>query len=142
MGNDKYQSDLNKRFVALVEALGYSGYSFSAFAQITQSTFSNIRLGRTKPKVEVIEKLVREHSNVNLDWLFTGKGSMLMGKGREVDSNTDLRKQVNKLEKLVKKSMVNQMERNVTVDEFINEIDARVVKLERTKKRRSAAKKG
>lgn len=134
---------LNERFLEVVSALGFTGYSFSAKMNISQATFSNIRYGRRKPNIELIQRLLEENPEVDADWLMLGKGAMFR-KVRKGNTSGKLG-QMDRLEQLMRKSVGIQMERSIIVDGSISDMEERLKKIERSlsalKKPRKTAKR-
>lgn len=67
---------LNQRFIQVMEALGYTGYSFSRRLSTSEAVISNVRLGKDPPNIQLVQGLLKEHEEVDPGWLRTGKGQM------------------------------------------------------------------
>jgi len=69
----------HKRFKIMRTYLGLSQTSIAELFQVSQKTVSNWERGRNEPFLHV---LARFHNNyaININWLVTGDGEMLLGK--------------------------------------------------------------
>ena len=62
------------------------GVSLNAFAQeigVNRSTVSHILMGRNKPSVEVLQKILKRFPELSSDWLLLGNGAMYVQKATE-----------------------------------------------------------
>jgi hypothetical protein len=74
----KKKSELSKRFLIAIDALGKTGYQISKdVPEISNSTLTHIRNGRNEPSKSIIEAFLSHFSEVNKVWLLTGEGEML-----------------------------------------------------------------
>lgn len=65
----------------LRDVVKFYRYTQDEFAEIigtSKANLFNYFADKTKPNIEVIAKLKNKHANLNLDWLITGKGEMLI----------------------------------------------------------------
>jgi transcriptional regulator with XRE-family HTH domain len=65
-------------------------YTQDEFAQIigtSKANLFNYFADKTKPNIEVIAKLKKKHANLNLEWLITGKGDMLLKRSSNPDDD-------------------------------------------------------
>jgi len=133
--------ELNARFLEVVKTLGYTGYSFSAKMDISQATFSNIRYGRRKPNIELVQKLVQQNPEIDADWLLLGQGTMFRKNKRSGSGSNSKDARFDRLETLIRKSIGLQMERSLLVDESMNDLEERMRAIEMNmKKARPKAK--
>lgn len=121
-----------------MEALGYTGYSFSRKLSTSEAVISNVRLGKNPPNVQLVQGLLKEHEDVDPGWLLTGKGQMFRKGGgdglgpEKVQELTELFDQrFDELVKLMKRSLASQLERNALVDEAISGLEKQVGELRR-----------
>lgn len=70
--------DLSSRLKQVRESLKMSQTQMSKLLSIGQSTLSQLETGNSSPSFEVLNKLA-ERADVNLNWLVTGSGDMLVG---------------------------------------------------------------
>ena len=59
-------------FVKLLQSRGISSYKLSKETGISQTTLSNWKSGRSKPKMDVMQKIA-DYFNVSLDYIMTGE---------------------------------------------------------------------
>lgn len=130
---------LNVRFIQVMEALGYTGYSFSRKLSTSEAVISNVRLGKNPPNVLLIRDLLKEHEDVDPGWLLTGKGQMFRKGGQSEPSDSDLSEMTASLDrrfdevvKLLKRSIAAQVERNAMVDESISALEHQVEALQKS----------
>lgn len=57
-----------ERFVQLLQEHGMTAYRVSKETGVTQTTLSDWKTGRAKPKTETLKKIA-DYFNVSLDWL-------------------------------------------------------------------------
>jgi predicted transcriptional regulator len=129
---------LNLRFIQVMEALGHTGYSLSRKLETSEAVISNIRLGKNPPNIQLVRDLLKEYEEVDPGWLLTGKGRMLAQPVPQVESAapvTDLTQRMDarfdELEKLLKRALSTQVERNTLVDESISELEKQLDALTR-----------
>lgn len=85
------ENAINKRVIELIRHLDISGNEFAKRIGIPQTTFSNIINRDSDIKAGIIESIVTQFGDISLDWLITGKGSMLKSEDslpRTVENNT------------------------------------------------------
>jgi transcriptional regulator with XRE-family HTH domain len=129
----KKVDSLNVRFIQVMEALGYTGYSFSRKLSTSEAVISNVRLGKNPPNILLIRDLLKEHEDVDPGWLLTGKGQMFrrMGQGEPsepalAEMTAALDRRFDEVVKLLKRSIAAQVERNAMVDESISTLESQV----------------
>ena len=78
----------------LQKVMNYYGESASSFAEkigVQRSSISHILSGRNKPSLDFILKIISSFPEVDLYWLFNGKGEFpSKGKFEETKQETDL----------------------------------------------------
>lgn len=78
----------------LQKVMDYYGESASSFAEkigVQRSSISHILSGRNKPSLDFILKIISSFPEVDLYWLFNGKGEFpSKGKFEEMQKETDL----------------------------------------------------
>jgi len=70
--------EINTRILQLVNYFGLSNNKFAAEIGISSSRMSNIATSRNKPDSEMLSKIAVKYTNVNMAWILTGKGEMLI----------------------------------------------------------------
>lgn len=77
--------DVNSR---ILEIVGESGLTSAQFAQkinTSGAVISHISKGRNKPNLELLIKVLRVYTNVNIEWLVLGKGAKKLKKDKPLD---------------------------------------------------------
>lgn len=135
----KRRSDLNSRFIEVMERLGHSGYSFSRELGTSEAVISNIRNGKNPPNINLVERMLHKYEEVDPDWLLAGRGRMFRreagatalvngGVGKEL--LPAMNERLIRLEKLMEKALAGQLERNILTDESVSDLERQVVVLE------------
>ena len=121
-----------------MEVLGHTGYSFSKELGTSEAVISNIRKEKNPPNVQLIERLLNKYEEIDPEWLLSGRGRMLRMRSDQavVESEAlsilrQLDDRVKKLEGLLQRSIKNQLNRSVMVDEVFNDVQQQLVQLER-----------
>lgn len=72
-------SDLSKRFLLVIDKMGYSHYKIAKETKaISNSILTHIKNGRSDPSIRVICALLEKFPNIDANWLLTGKGPMFL----------------------------------------------------------------
>mgnify|MGYP003625025450 CR=1 FL=1 len=71
--------DIALRIKELIENQGLSNKEFAKRLSINPSIISHILSGRNKVSLQVVEQIVKEFTNVSLDYLLLGTGSLFKG---------------------------------------------------------------
>lgn len=77
----------------LMEAEGLSPARFADEIGVQRSSISHIISGRNKPSYDFIMKIMNRFEGINVEWLLTGKGSMIKGQdmsNRDIFGTEDL----------------------------------------------------
>ncbi len=74
----------NERLKSIREFIGLNQVSFAELFEVSQRTLSNWETGRNEPSLNVLQKLHLDY-NVNLNWLLTGQGQMILDSSDNVD---------------------------------------------------------
>ena len=76
---DNDLSDLSKRFLYVIDKIGYSHYKIAKETKvISNAILTHIKNGRSEPSIRVICALLEHFPNINANWLLTGKGMMFL----------------------------------------------------------------
>lgn len=67
---------MNRRLLLFLQAQNITQSQFADTLAVARGSVSHILAGRNKPGYEFLESLALHYPNLNIDWLFTGKGSM------------------------------------------------------------------
>lgn len=68
---------VSSRIKELIDQQAVTNADFAAKASIPAATISHILSGRNKASLSVLERIALEYTNVNLDYLLTGRGELL-----------------------------------------------------------------
>lgn len=71
--------DIALRIKELIENQGLSNKEFAKRLSINPSIISHILSGRNKVSLQVVEQIVKKFTNVSLDYLLLGSGSLFKG---------------------------------------------------------------
>ncbi|MCR5408695.1 MAG: helix-turn-helix domain-containing protein [Bacteroidales bacterium] len=67
---------MNRRLLLFLQAQNITQSQFADTLSVARGSVSHILSGRNKPGYEFLESLALHYPTLNMDWLFTGKGSM------------------------------------------------------------------
>lgn len=73
------------RFEKLLKTLNHNGKTLAEALEVSQPLISQIISGKRGITKFLVEKLTARYSNVNLNWLYTGNGSMFLNDEKTVD---------------------------------------------------------
>lgn len=69
---------INQNIIQFIDFIGLNRYKFSKKTGISESVLLNIYKGKNKPSVDILEKILNIYPALNLNWLFTGNGNILL----------------------------------------------------------------
>jgi len=69
--------EINDRLRILMDNYELSSSQFADKLEIQRSAISHLLSGRNKPSILILEKIIRYFPDVDINWLITGKGSIL-----------------------------------------------------------------
>ena len=76
---------MNRRLLQFLQAQNITQTQLADTLSVARGSVSNILSGRNKPGYDFLESLLLHYPALNLEWLMTGRGSMI----REAGSNDD-----------------------------------------------------
>lgn len=79
---------MNKRLKQIIEYYGITPHKFSQKIGLSEGTIRKILSANTSIKSENLEKLAQTFTEINLDWLITGRGEMLFSEHTTKDDHT------------------------------------------------------
>lgn len=85
--SEQTEDTINDRLRLLLDLFNMKAGQFSRELGISETTIRNYIDRTSKPSSDVIEKIVKTYSNVNLEWLVTGLGNPLLGRNRDYEKN-------------------------------------------------------
>ncbi len=65
---------MKERIIQLMDLLGMNPTQFANAIGVQRTTIQHIISGRNEPSLKIISSIYQCFSNLNLDWLLTGKG--------------------------------------------------------------------
>ncbi len=68
-----------------MEHLQLSASEFANEIGISKAMLSSIKTDRTKPSLQLVEKIKAKYTNVSLNWIILGKGDMFEKGGRYIE---------------------------------------------------------
>ncbi|MFK7948171.1 MAG: helix-turn-helix domain-containing protein [Saprospiraceae bacterium] len=87
---------VNERFKRFLQHKGLSQTDFSQITGYGEKSLSNFLTGRVKyPKIDLIDAVIRNFSELNLTWLFTGEGEMFTNE--KLISSNELKQELDNL---------------------------------------------
>ncbi|MBK8613532.1 MAG: helix-turn-helix transcriptional regulator [Flavobacteriales bacterium] len=141
---EKKLPPLNQRFVDAMERLGLSGYALSKALGTSEAVISHIRNGKNPPNILLVQELLNKYEELDPDWLLSGRGKMFrrpnaMGLADALPVSREggisvqaLDERLERMERLMQRSVEAQMERNVLVDEAVSDLEKQVGRLEKS----------
>lgn len=70
------ENSVNNRIRLVYKSLNITLKSFSEKANISEGSLKNMFSRGTKPSFDILEKIANAYSQISMDWLITGQGSM------------------------------------------------------------------
>jgi transcriptional regulator with XRE-family HTH domain len=67
---------INERFLIILDKLNISAYKMAKELGSSEAVLSNIKNGKNKPSIEIIEKILNNYKVINPRWLLIGEGEM------------------------------------------------------------------
>jgi len=67
---------MNDRIKLIIESRNLTASKFADEVGVQASSISHILSGRNKPSLEFIQKILNSYSDINYEWLISGKGTM------------------------------------------------------------------
>ena len=68
--------NMEKRFKKWMDSKGISAIKLAANINVSRAAISHILSGRNKPSIDILNKILKEYSEFNLNWLISGVGQM------------------------------------------------------------------
>lgn len=129
---------LNGRFIEVMLSLGHTGYSLSKELGTSEAVISYIRNRKQPPSIQLIRELLIKHSDIDPDWLLFGRGQMkrmTVLTESHAQIATDLLKRIEQslhyIVQRIDQALVAQLERTVTADELVADLEDRITSLEK-----------
>lgn len=80
-------SNMINRIRQIMEDQHLTQQSFADFIQVSPASLSSIFNERTRPTLQIVEKIKSKIPNINTDWLMFGSGSMYTTSSEEGDTS-------------------------------------------------------
>jgi hypothetical protein len=93
---------------SLIEALGLNPFQFSQGLGVSSTQIYNCLNGRNAPSFDLLSKIAITYPTVNIVWLLTGKGMILINGNEEVKENVNMMERIKTLEEMVNKLSSNR----------------------------------
>lgn len=87
------------RFIEIRKNFFKNQTDMASIFNVSKQTISDYERGRTFPKPDILEKLTTEY-NINLNWLLTGKGNMLLTDTEKASTTQQIQELNNKIKEL------------------------------------------
>jgi transcriptional regulator with XRE-family HTH domain len=140
---EKKLPPLNQRFMEAMERLGLSGYALSKALGTSEAVISHIRNGKNPPNILLVHDLLNKYEELDPEWLLIGRGKMFRrpGGGGQLETSPSkesgfsvqaLDERLERMERLMQRSVEAQLERNVLVDESVSDLEKQVERLEKS----------
>ena len=81
--------ELTERIQELIEQTGLSNKSFAEKVGVSPAIISHITSGRNKPSLNLIQQITNVYTNVNIDYLLSGRGSLYSQQGERHQKSID-----------------------------------------------------
>ncbi|MFA5426670.1 MAG: helix-turn-helix transcriptional regulator [Sulfurimonas sp.] len=76
--------EMHERLKLIREKIGLNQIAFAEVLSLSRRTLSNWETGRNEPSLSVLQKISRDY-NINMNWLITGDGKMILDKSDNID---------------------------------------------------------
>ena len=92
-------NQIKDRILRLLNEENLSSSKFADILNVQRSSISHIISGRNKPSLDFIQKVLRNFSQINPDWLILGKGEMyIQEQQKEFSFDSPLDRKTEKIE--------------------------------------------
>ena len=71
------ENDIATRIDTILSEFQLAPSAFADAIQIPRAVMSHILSRRNKPSLEVVQKILKQYTQINTDWLLTGTGTMI-----------------------------------------------------------------
>ncbi|MGY8932127.1 MAG: helix-turn-helix domain-containing protein [Flavobacteriales bacterium] len=69
---------MEKRFQKWLDSEDLSATQLSNNINVSRATISHILTGRNKPSIDILDKILNKYPNINLNWLVSGIGKVIV----------------------------------------------------------------
>ena len=76
---------MKNQLIKLLSQYGLSATRFADEIGVQRSSISHILSGRNKPSYDFIMRIVDKYPEIDVSWLLTGKGNMIVKKSNDTD---------------------------------------------------------
>jgi len=109
---------MNERVLRIIDHLRISKSAFAQSIGVNPSVISHISSGRNKVGVDVLESIARKYSEISLQWLLTGEGSMIKSASDTGELKSDLRGLRSQILELEAQLAVSKAELEVLIKKY------------------------
>ena len=127
-----------------MERLGLSGYALSKALGTSEAAISHIRNGKNPPNILLVQELLKKYEELDAGWFLSGRGKMFrrtsaaaheesgtMSKEHGITMKA-LVERLERMERLVQRSVKAQLERNVLMDASVSDLEKQMGRLEKS----------
>lgn len=107
--------DFVKRLQKVIKYYGESASSFAEKIGVQRSSISHILSGRNKPSLDFILKILSAYPEVDLYWLFNGKGTF----PNEAKTNPPEQKQEKTPTSIPEEKVLTEIKKDKTIDRIV-----------------------
>lgn len=76
-----------ERILSIMDYYKVSSIQFSQETDIPPATISNLKNKKTKPTLDIVDKIIKRYQEIDEIWLLTGSGNMLKSSNKKNDVN-------------------------------------------------------
>lgn len=74
-----------ERILSIMDYYKVSSIQFSQETDIPPATISNLKNKKTKPTLDIVDKIIKRYQEIDEIWLLTGSGNMLKSSNKKND---------------------------------------------------------
>lgn len=115
-----------QRLKLVIKHYRYTQDEFAGIIGTSKTNLFNYFADKTKPNIEVMAKLNRKFPDLDIVWLITGEGNMLIHKDLHSDNNQNIVSEPESVYSL--KEILKEKEKRITVLEELVEVQRETIK--------------
>lgn len=125
---------MQERFKQLLDEKGLTATKFAAVIKVNASAMSHILNGRSKPGFDVLDKIAQAFPDVNLNWLISGKGTLLNTQAKNPKPEIPVQRSLFEEEEKKEPVEIERKETIVSPPSVATEVAAAIMQAPATKK--------
>jgi len=118
---------IHQRMSSLIEALGMNAFQFAQALGVTSTQIYNCVNGRNAPSFDLLSKIAITFPTVNLPWLLTGKGAILVSGPEEIKEGINVMEKIKILEDRINE-LTKQRTSKITPEEALSVLSGAIGK--------------